>query len=326
MLHVWNRCLALIGILGLVGCATGSKSAHSGASQRAGAKSVYLEGVSALASTKAPSDRCLDSAAEFKGKTWKQLVRHANGCAKVGDWKKLDLAAQELAKVEINSPWGAYFHSLSAENSGDLPRALWMIELAMKKAPGAGLFHFQKGRILWRLDNFKDGFDEIRTATLREPKLIDAQIFLAGIYHRDQDLEKAATHYQAVIALDSRHRASLEGLADVFVAQGKYGKAVERLTDAISVSSSDLRLRIKLALAHEAIEGNHEQALASYRIARELQGRGSKGESLGVDVVDKIKSLEAKLSDAKSKQARLQSSSESLAAPRGPAEKPGGEK
>lgn len=316
-----------VGALALSGCATGGGSiaSHAISGKDVQVKSVYLEGMAVLAPAKAPGDRCLASAEDFKGKTWKQLVRHANGCAKAGDWKHLELTAQELSRVEINSPWGAYFHSLAAESTGDLPRALWMVELAMKKSPGAGLFHFQKGRVLWRLKNYKGGLDEIRVATGREPKLLDAHVFLASVHHRDQDVDKAATHYEAVLALDSRHRQSLEGLADIRMGQGKYAKAAELLTEAVSVSSSDLRLRVKLAQAHEAIDGSHELALAAYRAARDMQGRGGR-DGLDVDINEKIKTLEAKVMDSKAnKQAKLETPANAQA-PRAPAEKKGGVK
>ncbi|MCM2281852.1 MAG: tetratricopeptide repeat protein [Bdellovibrionaceae bacterium] len=320
--------VAGVAVFSLVGCATpgGSTPSASLVSTSAVAtKSVYTEGQSVLELSKAGSERCLASASEFKGKSWKQMVKHANGCAKAGDWKKLELAAQEISRVEINSPWGAYFHSLVAENTGDLPRALWMMELAMKKAPGAGIFHFQKGRVLWRLQNYKDAVTEIKLAIQREPQLIDGHAFLAQVFHRDLDVDTAAKHYEKVIAIDPRHRSSLEGLADIRMSQGKFANAVELLTSAVSVSATDLRLRVKLAQAHEAIEGNWEQALASYRVAREIQGR-SKGDRLEIDIADKIKTLEAKVTDANaSKQAKLDGGA-AASASRAPSNKTGGKK
>lgn len=306
MVRIHLPILSVLAAALLVGCATGgSKSSTStDSANQAAAKSVYLEGVSALQASRAGSERCLTSSAEFKGKTWKQLVKHANGCAKNGDWKNLEVTAQEIARVEINSPWGAYFHSLVAEKGGDLPRALWMIELAMKKAPGAALFHYQKGRVLWGLKNYKGAVEEIRIATTRDSKLVDGHVFLAQVFHRDHEVDKAARHYEAVLALDARHRPSLEGLADIRMTQGKFANAVELLTAAVSVSSSDLRTRIKLAQAHEAIEGNLEQALTNYRAARDLQTRGKESGGLEFDIGEKIKLLEARVASARAENPR----------------------
>ncbi len=310
----------------LSACATGGRPAADGAGAAPRAKSIYLEGMAALAPSRAPGDRCLASAAALGGKSWKQLVRHASGCAKTGDWKNLELAAQELSRVEINSPWGAYFHSLAAENTGDLPRALWMVELAMKKAPDAGLFHFQKGRLMWKLKNYKAGVEEVGIAARRDPKLVDAHAFLAAVFHRDQEFDKAVGHYEAVLAVDPRHRPGLEGLADIRVAKGEYAKAVELLTEAVAASPPDLRLRVKLAQAHEAVDGNQELALENYRAAREIQGRAGRA-PLEIDINEKIKTLEAKVMDAKAgKQAKFDAPPGGASAPRGPAERKGGGK
>lgn len=266
------------------------------------AMKIYFEGVSIVTAPKSSGEKCAYTSADAKG-NWKSLVRHASQCAKGGNWKMVELIAEEMSKNEINSPWSAYFHSLAAERTSDLPRAVWMIELAMKKAPGAALFHYQKGRVLWQLKEYKGAVKEITTATHLDGKFAEAHIFLAQTHHRNLNYEKAATHYQQALTVEGSHPICLQGLADVRMAQGKPAEAVELLNTAVSKNSSNAELRLRLAQAYEATEKD-VQALEHYKAVRMM----GKTASLGVDVNEKIKTLEAKLQAVQNaqKQAKLQ--------------------
>lgn len=305
MKTAYNATLALLAGAALfvfAGCASsgGEKSdsnKNEGQPNEKG-NQIYFEGLTMLSQNSAQSDRCLRLIPEMKGKTWKTLVRHANGCVKAGDWRSLDLVAQEIARVEINSPWGAYFLSLAAENLNDLPRAMWMIDLALKKVPDAGIFRYQKGRVLWRMKSFGEAVAEVEAALKREQGLLDAHFFLARLYHRDLNLALAKPHYEQVLAVEPRHRVALEGLGDIMVAQGKNERAVELYTECASVAPNDFHLRIKLAQGLEANPVNQELALANYRAAHDLLAR-AKGEKIDFDLNDKIKTLEAKVLESK---------------------------
>jgi len=297
--HLFALCTFVF----ISGCATGQKSTSSEQTKAGAPKqtSEYLEGMAALNQSRASSERCLTLASDVRGKNWKTLVRHANGCAKANDWKSLEMIAREIARIEIESPWAAYFYSLAAENTKDYARALWMIELALKKNPNAGLFHYQKGRVLWGVKNYRGAIEEIQTALKIDPKMAEAHSFLAQIYHRDQNYTKAEPHFLAALESGERSRLVYEGLGDVKRSQNQLAQASEFYGRAVSQANDDLALRIKLAETLEAIEGKSEQALSSYKDVRDLMKR-QKTEIPGV--ADKIKALESKIEQSKQQQAK----------------------
>ncbi len=287
----------------VTGCSSAPKKTANLEIKPSEAQKIYFEGVSIVTGSKLSTEKCTYNAADNKDKGWKVLVRHASSCAKTENWRTVELIAEEMAKSEINSPWSPYFHSLAAERSGDFPRAAWMIDLAMKKAPGAALFHYQKGRVLWQLKEHKESVNHMTTAAQLDGKLIDAQIFLAQTHHRNMNYEKAATHYQQALTVESGHPICLQGLADVRMSQGKPAEAVEILNTAVSKNSNSPELRLRLAQAYEATEKDM-QALEHYRAVRMM----GKTASFGVDVNEKIKTLEGKLLAQQNaqKQAKLQ--------------------
>jgi hypothetical protein len=88
------------------------------------------------------------SCAEPKVDAAKELLEAAGACAKVKNWTRVDTLAMKLSEREPLAPWGPYFMSLAAENRNQLPKAIWMIELAIKKDKSIGILHYQKGRLL----------------------------------------------------------------------------------------------------------------------------------------------------------------------------------
>ena len=284
-------------LLFLAGCATTPKQTATVEVKPSEAQKIYFEGVSIVTQAKASGEKCTYSVNTVKDTSWKTLVRHASACARAESWKTVEVIAEEMAKSEINSPWSPYFHSLAAEKSGDFPRAMWMIDLAMKKASGAALFHYQKGRVFWQLGSNKDAINEITTATQLDAKLAMAHVFLGQAHHRQLNYEKAISHYQSALNIESGNPVCLQGLADVHLAQGKPQKAVELLEPAVSRQTSNLDLRVRLAQAFEGVEKD-EQALEQYKAIRQM----GKTSTLGFDLNDKIKTLEAKVTTLKNAQ------------------------
>ncbi len=62
------------------------------------------------------------------------LAEYARNCALLEKWSQLGEVGDQLAKAPAE-PWGAYYLSVSALGLKQYQRAIWMIDLAAKKAP-----------------------------------------------------------------------------------------------------------------------------------------------------------------------------------------------
>src|SRR5690606_6484211 len=83
-------------------------------------------------------------------KSWKSLMEKANGCINKAQWSMVETIGERISEIEPDAPWGSYYMSVASENLGHIERAMWMIDLALKKATNVGVLKYQKGRILWK--------------------------------------------------------------------------------------------------------------------------------------------------------------------------------
>ena len=231
-----------------------------------------------------------------QSKDWKELVMHANGCVNDKNWATLDRLAAIIARNDIDSPWGAYFYSVAAEANADFSRAIWMAELAEKKAGGrAGLFFYQRGHVMLTMKETIKAMDDFEKALSLEPALNDAHLFLAQIYHRDQQLDKATKHYAAILTFEPKNYAALTGLAEVKVRGGSGAEAAELYQRAVVVQPKEFQPWIRLAYIYESVQKSPEQALATYRSLKSGLDSGSIKGRAEFDLTAKIKSIESSL-------------------------------
>lgn len=227
---------------------------------------------------------------------WKSVVQMANGCVVKGQWSQVEDLANHLARQDHLAPWGPYYLSLAADARKDYSRALWMIELALKKAPSLGILKYQKGRILWGLEEYSQAMEMFEEALDKEPELLDAHMMLAQIHYRDQEFDKAKDHFEVVLSKDSKNYTALVGLAECELKDGNIDKALGYFDRAVSRNGSDLALRLRQAFVYETVAQNLPEALASFKEIQGLIKRGKLIGSLNFDLSGKIKSLESSLS------------------------------
>ena len=240
------------------------------------------------------------SSSDGPSKEWRDLLTKASACAGDKNWKMLDQVAETLARIDINAPWGAYFLSVSAEGKGDFQRAIWMLELAQKKAGNTvGLFTYEHGRILLGLKDTVHAMSDVKKAVALEPRLTMGHLFLAQIYQRDLEWDLAGEHFASVLALEDHNLIALAGLAEVRFNQGKPADSAELYSKAISLSGSHLEWWLRLGSLYETQLKNAELALNTYKGLRSSLDKGVVKQRPSVDLNAKIKTLEETMTAAR---------------------------
>jgi hypothetical protein len=240
------RTLTVLGLLFLLSaCSSGPTAKDDAAAIKASQaflESLVLvsgsEPLTANASCSVPDEAKKPQPGQVVGpsKDWRKLVAHANACARNKDWRTLETLGNAIARVDMESPWGAYFLSLSAEGNGELNRAMWMIELAKKKTGGRmGLFSYQKGRLLFLMNETSKAMQEVEKALLLEPGLAEGHIFLADIYRRDMENELAQKNYLAALKIDPKNERAIAALTEMNVLPR--ASAVEATTPTATASA-----------------------------------------------------------------------------------------
>lgn len=260
----FSKLILMSAPLILTGCAIGpTKTAKTSKEAE-----VYLKGVrSQFVQARGKTANCKIET-QIQEKSWSELVKRANACVEEKQFQQVERYGDHLAKEHHMGPWGPYFLSLSAEVKGDLDRAMWMIELALKKAPQEGLVVYQKGRLQYALGEMSLAVQTFEESLKTRADLLGARLVLGQIYYRDQDFDKAKVHFKAAVKLDSQLTEAWAALAECELEDGNGEAALVALEKAISLDSKNLDHRIREAYIYEKVINKPDLALESYQKAQ----------------------------------------------------------
>jgi len=285
----------------LAACASAPKEQTKNTDKAAAERSkIYLESIevsdaadsSAVCAVPAGLEKAF-SPAQGASAQWKDLMARASKCAVEKGWKSLDTIAQTMSRLDINSPWGPYFMSVVATERGDWARALWMIDLAEKKAGvKVGLFAYQRGRIHLTQKETSKAMTEFEKAVSLDPRLIDGAMFLGDIHYRDHEWKEAAQSYAMVLQRKPSNYRALIGLAESKFRSGELKEAATLYVKAIDADSRQLSSWLRLGEIYEGLKDN-ELALSTYRDLRRAIDGGSIKQRPSFDLNSKIKNLES---------------------------------
>lgn len=241
-------------------------------------------------------------------------MKAAAACVHAGQWHLVEELGNQMAMQFSGDAWGAYFLSLSAEHSKDWPRARWMSELAVKKAPNEGLTLYQLGRVQWAMGERMTALETLKKAVEKNSTLTDAHVLMGQIAMLDQKKSDAEKSFSLAYARDSKNLAALMGLAEVERLNKKWPESERYLREAISVAPKHLEARVKLAQGLESFKGDMSGALDEYREIQKLDRDKKLDAPLTFDVGAKIQSLQASVAEqAKRKMSERQPSAEKKA-------------
>jgi tetratricopeptide (TPR) repeat protein len=283
----------------LAGCA----SAPSGTEKKsdsalAPAAPTYSEKVATVNLTEFKPATACPADGKFESPDWRKVAGYANACVKAKDWRKVENIGNYLAKNAHLTPWGAYYLSLAAASRKDYPRATWMLELALKKAPTEGLFHYQLGRLHWEMGNDTDALKEMKLASDMNPSLTDAHYVTGQLALQKGDNSEAEKRFRKALAIDPKHVGSTMGIATLRMKAGDWAKAEGALEDAVALSPRSTRARLALAQVREQQLKKFQEALDTYKELRALQAQKKLDEITGINLDEKISTLEKSIAQA----------------------------
>lgn len=286
------RIFILLAILFLGACST--SPTRSPASDPTVTSEIFVKQVQIKTIKELDPKDCHSS--ELKNSNWKELLNSASACVSAAKWNQVDLFAKELSERDTSSPWGPYFYALSAENQNQMERAIWMNELALKRAPTTALFYYQKGRLSWKRDSYKESVDSFNRALQLDSNFIDAHLFLGQIHFRDQDYARSARHFQAVLRVRPKDQTALIGLAECHIQLSDAKSALEFLEKGARLYTAESVYLVRQAYVYEYLLNDAQSAVEIYKKLERGSNEGLYSKKVDVNVNQKIRDLEGKLS------------------------------
>lgn len=296
----WTLATAFL----IAGCASKSKYPSSTEADALRSK-VYLESVQAVgASSESGRTACPKDEKTWKTLGWKKLMAYTNACVLSHDDASAEKLANALATMDPLSPWGPYYLSVIAENRKELPRALWMIELALKKAPKSALVQYQRGRVQFAMGETAQAIQSFRTVTQLDPQFTEANLAVGHILFREQYKSEALPFLERALEHDRHNLDALVAAAECQLDRSDFKKASQYLTRARDLAPQRTGVHLKLAEIQEEKLHDFSGALDSYRRIKSLMGRRKLDETVSVNVEEKINKLQVLVSQSEAIAAR----------------------
>jgi tetratricopeptide (TPR) repeat protein len=288
--------LSLVAVLVVVlgGCAEAPTKSTAVEAAKVDRSMAYM---STRVSTDTKGEQCPVSPTAWHKENLSKLLTMANACAQAKKNERLEDMANFMAEQFVAEPWGAFYLSVAAEQRHDLPRALWMIELAIKKSPHGGILYYQRGRVHWQLNETGLAIEDYGLAVKENSRLVDAHLILAQYSLRANDVKSAEAHYQQCVASEPDNASFLAPLAEIEVTLNHPKYAIELYERAVSATPRNLEYRFRLGYLYEITQKNYEQALSTYRHIKSMMSESrAPADARSAEVNDKIKKLEALVS------------------------------
>lgn len=198
-----------------------------------------------------------------------KLIRDANACEQYHHTSRLEQIGNVLARQYSTKPWGPFYLSLSAYDQKQYPRALWMVELALKKAPNVGLMTYQRARVLLAMGRLASAAKAFHTSVDEQPNLVDARLYLAQLNVRDGNFSGAESQLEKVVSYEPNDHAAWANLGEVYISLHNSSDAIEAYQHAVNLSPDNVQYRLRLAHLYENAK-NLKAALAAYEKVKEL--------------------------------------------------------
>jgi|GEM_PF-1295094 len=289
--------LIMTSALYLTGCATGSSNTKTDVAP----VPTYTEKVGAIPADEFHAASCpvgveKQEMAKWDAGNWRKVVAFANACVKAKDWRKVESIGNHLAVNAYLTPWGAYFMSLAAQSRKDYPRAAWMMELALKKAPNEGLFHYQMGRLYWEQGDGQAALKSLKQASELNAGLTEAHYIMGQMALQKESYSEADKYFRKALTVDGKHWPSLMGMATVKMKSGDWMEAVNYLEEGIRQNPRNAKARLALAQTQEMQLKNLQEALSAYKDLRSQAMAKKLDEPVMFNLDEKINALEKSVS------------------------------
>lgn len=275
----------------VVSCVTGDKTSDKSASQKTKeakkkdlsqtekqdvttVDTAYVEDIKGVSNfDKNRSKYNCNEYQKIEKQKWRDLVDAGYSCIRDKNWGTLSEVATLLSHNHLKAPWGPYFRSIVSESKADYSRALWMIELANKKAPNNPLVMYQKARILWGTKNETEAYNLFKEVYKLNSNLYEVPLFLGFVEYRDRNFKEAIAYFQKVEKYVNRNPEFNAALAESYFFTNDFKKSLPHYKSAVSREDLNASLYYKIGLAYKNLK-DWNQAKSYFEKALSQRRRG----------------------------------------------------
>ncbi len=293
--------ILVVAALFFAGCATTPQKAPGSATVGGETKPTYSEKVETQTISNYRGSKPCSLSGGWKSLSWRDQTVLANACVQSERWSQVREIGDHLAVHAPLTPWGAYYLSLEAASRKDYTRATWMLELALKKSPNEGLFHYELGRVQWLQGLESEAKASLIKASDLNASLTQAHVFVAQLALVEKSYSRAEKYLRKALSAEPKNWAALMGMATVLTNKQDWVGAEDYLVRAVKAQPREFQSRWALAGLYEKQLNSPTQALASYKELEQRRLAQAVDHMPDVSVQEKIQSLKNQMAQKNKK-------------------------
>lgn len=281
-----------------VGCASSGKFTEQG---------TYKSNYEVTEFKKIRTQECPATKKIINIKDLDNMMEAANACVKTNAWTRVDLLGTRMLEKHSAAPWGAYYKALHATHAKNFQRALWMIDLGLKKSPNLSLLVYEKGRIEWLMGSHEQAVTDVKRAIDLDDQLLEAHVFLGQIYLRDGNMKRSKLHFTRANSLDRGNLQAIKGLGETMMALKNYAEAEKYFEQVIDDESTNLVAYLKLASLKEKYMQKQASALSLYKKIKKKFASYEIKKVAGFDINTKLNTLKQLIAQQEAQKRKISS-------------------
>ncbi len=195
------------------------------------------------------------------------LSSKANQCLQTGNLGTAEKIASQMSRKEPKASLGTYYMSLVADLQGQNEKALWLIELSLKKNEEPVYSTYQKARVLYKLKEFAAANKAFIKAF--DQKLNAAEVYLMHgvIAFAEGDCYSVVDDFAKLDAKTIYNHGVGPAYAECHAQKGELDKGLSIIAQQLKVNSLNIDLLLEAAYIQDVYKADNDAKIKAYEAA-----------------------------------------------------------
>jgi hypothetical protein len=195
------------------------------------------------------------------------LTLKANVCALQGNWDTAEKLASQMTRNQPQSGLGTYYMSVIADQKNQNDKALWLVELSLKKSQDANFAVYQKARVLYKMKDFA-GANKLFLKVYDEKLPAPEVLLMHGVLsYAEGDCFTLIDDFSKMDAKSIYNNALGPAYAECHAQKGELDKGFALIKSQLGFNANNPDLLLEAAYINEIYKADMPGTIKAYETA-----------------------------------------------------------